>query len=81
MGLVKATYKSLVKVFHPDIFQGDKQFAIDRITDLNAAYDFLSDPQKKEISMKVYLLKTVRAAAKSITQMTEMKSFHAHQII
>ena len=47
MGLVKATYKSLVKIFHPDIFQGDKQFAIDRITDLNAAYDFLSDPQKK----------------------------------
>ena len=25
--LVKATYRSLVKIYHPDVFKGDKEFA------------------------------------------------------
>ena len=45
--LVKATYKSLVKIYHPDIFRGDKDFAKERLAQLNAAYEFLSDPEQK----------------------------------
>lgn len=45
--LIKATYKSLVKIFHPDVFKGDKQFAVDRVAELNKAYEYLSDPAKK----------------------------------
>ena len=45
--LVKATYKSLVKIYHPDIFKGDKDFAKERLAQLNSAYEFLSDKQQK----------------------------------
>ena len=45
--LVKATYKSLVKIYHPDIFRGDKDFAKERLAQLNSAYEFLSDKQQK----------------------------------
>lgn len=45
--LVKATYKSLVKIYHPDVFRGDKDFAKERLSKLNAAYEFLSDPEQK----------------------------------
>ena len=45
--LVKATYKSLVKIYHPDIFKGDKNFAKERLSQLNAAFDFLSDSERK----------------------------------
>jgi len=46
--LVKATYKSLIKIYHPDVFKGEKAFAENRISDLNNAYEFLSDPETKE---------------------------------
>jgi len=36
-----------VKIFHPDVFDGDKQFAVDRLSALNEAYEFLSDPSRK----------------------------------
>ena len=45
--LVKATYRSLVKIYHPDVFKGDKAFAKERLSQLNAAYEFLSDGQQK----------------------------------
>ena len=45
--LVKATYRSLVKIYHPDVFNGDKDFAKERLAQLNAAYEFLSDPEQK----------------------------------
>jgi curved DNA-binding protein CbpA len=46
-GLVKATFKSLVKIYHPDVFRGDKNFAKERLAQLNAAYEFLSDSEQK----------------------------------
>ena len=45
--LVKATYRSLVKIYHPDVFKGDKAFAKERLSQLNAAYEFLSDEKQK----------------------------------
>ena len=46
--LVKAIYRSMVKIYHPDIFVGDKTFAAERLTELNAAFEFLSDPKQKQ---------------------------------
>ena len=43
----KSTYKSLAKIDHPDIFAGDSNFAERRMSELNAAYEFLSDPRRK----------------------------------
>ena len=45
--LVKATYRSLVKIYHPDVFKGDKEFAKERLSQLNAAHEFLSDEKQK----------------------------------
>ena len=45
--LVKATYRSLVKIYHPDVFKGDEDFAKERLSQLNAAYEFLSDEKQK----------------------------------
>ena len=47
--LVKAIYKSMVKIYHPDIFVGDKKFAAQRLIELNAAFEFLSNPKKKGV--------------------------------
>lgn len=46
--LCKATYKSLCKIYHPDVFDGDKKFAKSRMSELNAAIDFLGNPKNKE---------------------------------
>jgi len=45
----KATYKALAKIFHPDVFVGDKAFAEKRMAELNAAYKFLNNPSQKKI--------------------------------
>lgn len=45
--ICEASYKALIKVFHPDAFKGDKEFAQKRSIDLNAAIHFLKDPNKK----------------------------------
>lgn len=45
--LIKATYKSLIKVFHPDVFRGDRDFAVTRMAEINAAYEYLSDEPRK----------------------------------
>ena len=47
--LVKAIYKSMVKIYHPDVFVGDTKFAAQRLIELNAAFEFLSDPKKKKV--------------------------------
>lgn len=46
--LVKATYRSLIKIYHPDVFKDDKKFAEERVSLLNAAYNFLSDSKQKD---------------------------------
>ena len=39
---IKKAYKKLVKQYHPDIFHGDKEFAEQKIKEINEAYDTLS---------------------------------------
>lgn len=45
----KATYKSLVRIYHPDVFVGDRDFAENRMTALNEAFEFLNDPRRKKV--------------------------------
>ena len=44
----KATFKSLAKIYHPDVFVGDKAFAEKRMVELNTAYEFLDNPKRKK---------------------------------
>lgn len=44
---IKASYKSLIKKYHPDIYKGDKAFAEKITSELNDAYDTLSVPEKR----------------------------------
>ena len=46
--IIKVAYKLLVKKYHPDLKEGaEKQIAEEKIKEINAAYDVLSDPSKK----------------------------------
>lgn len=40
---IKIVYKSLIKVFHPDIFKGPKEYAHNRTAEINEAYSVLSN--------------------------------------
>ena len=46
--LIKATYKALLKIYHPDVFKGDKKFATEQLKKINIAYEILSDPKKRK---------------------------------
>lgn len=52
--VVRATYKALIKIYHPDIFKGDHKFGVERTAELNQAYNFLSDQTQKEKFDKDY---------------------------
>ena len=44
---IKNYYKTLVKKYHPDLYQGDKTFAEKKTQEINVAYDILSDSNKR----------------------------------
>lgn len=46
--LIKATYLALSKIYHPDVYKGDKNFAEKRMQDINEAYEILSDAKKRK---------------------------------
>ena len=46
--LITSCYKALVKIFHPDVFRGDKKLGKQKIRDLNEAYEILKDKKKKK---------------------------------
>lgn len=41
--LVRNTYKKLIKMYHPDIFEGDQDFAKEKIILLKAAFEYLEN--------------------------------------
>lgn len=45
--VIRMAYKALCKKYHPDIYQGDKKFAEEKMKQLNEAYEVLSDATKK----------------------------------
>ena len=45
--LIKATYSALMKIYHPDVFQGDKNFATDKVIKIKESYSVLSNNKKR----------------------------------
>ena len=48
LDLIKATYIALSKIYHPDIYKGDKKYALKRMQEINEAYETLSDNKKRK---------------------------------
>ncbi len=46
--LIKKTYAGLTKIYHPDIYTGDKTFATEKLKQINLAYDVLSSMEKRQ---------------------------------
>ena len=46
--LIKATYLALSKIYHPDIYKGDKKYALKRMQEINEAYEILKDTKKRK---------------------------------
>ncbi len=46
--LIDAAYKALVKIYHPDIFKGNNKDLKRKISEINEAYEILSNPEKKK---------------------------------
>lgn len=45
---IKKAYKTLVKKYHPDVYEGDKSIAESKIKELNEAYETLSNPDLRK---------------------------------
>ena len=46
--LIKSAYKTLVKLYHPDVFQRDQEKFKRNILEINEAYEILKDKNKRE---------------------------------
>jgi len=46
--VIKAAYKALIMLYHPDRYIGDKDKAIKKSKDINEAYAVLIDPDKRK---------------------------------
>lgn len=52
---IKDAYKKLIKKYHPDLYNGDKEFAEKKAKEINVAYDVLSSEEKrKEYDAEVF---------------------------
>jgi len=50
--LIEAAYKALVKLYHPDVYKGDKKSLSRKIREINESYETLSNEEKKKFMMK-----------------------------
>ncbi len=46
--LIKITYRALVRIYHSDLYKGDKKFADEHLKKINIAYEILSDPKARK---------------------------------
>jgi curved DNA-binding protein CbpA len=46
--LIDTVYKSMVRIFHPDVFKGDKVFAHEKLKVVNEAYSVLGDAELRK---------------------------------
>jgi len=46
---IKSAFRRLAKMFHPDVYQGDRKFAEEKFKEISEAYEVLVDPQKREL--------------------------------
>lgn len=48
LDLIKKTFRALSKIYHPDVYIGDKKFAKEKIQEINEAYSVLSSAEKRK---------------------------------
>jgi curved DNA-binding protein CbpA len=46
--LIDTVYKSMVKIFHPDVFKGDKTFAQEKLKVINEAYAVIGNVERRK---------------------------------
>lgn len=46
--VIEAAYRALVRIYHPDTYQGDKGYANKRLQEINEAWSVLSNPARKK---------------------------------
>ena len=52
LNLIKATFRALLKIYHPDVYKGEKTFAKQKMQEISEAYETLSDSKKRKIHDK-----------------------------
>jgi len=62
--VIRAAYKTLIMIYHPDKYPGDKNQAVKMSKDINEAYAVLMDPDKR----KKYDAQRVVVSGKNQTQ-------------
>ena len=45
--VIKAAYRALCKKYHPDIYEGEKKYATEKMQEINEAYEILSNSTKR----------------------------------
>lgn len=48
LAVIKAAYKALMMIYHPDRYDGDKKHAVKKSKEINEAYAVLIDPDKRK---------------------------------
>ncbi|MDO9141642.1 MAG: DnaJ domain-containing protein [Methylobacter sp.] len=48
LAVIKAAYKALIMIYHPDRYHGDKKEAVRKSKEINEAYAVLTDPDKRK---------------------------------
>ena len=46
--VIASAYRALAKLYHPDRYSGDREFATRRLKEINAAYEILSNEEKRK---------------------------------
>ena len=46
--LISQCHKALIKIFHPDVFKGDKKLGEKKVREINEAYEVLRDKKKRK---------------------------------
>jgi len=48
IAVIKAAYRALIMIYHPDKYTGDKESAVRKSKEINQAYTVLVDPDKRK---------------------------------
>ena len=51
---IKKAYLELIKKYHPDVYEGEKQFAIEQTQKLNIIFNTLKDEQQRKIDGGIF---------------------------
>jgi curved DNA-binding protein CbpA len=71
--VIKAAYKALIMIYHPDRHVGDKCYAVKKSKDINEAYAVLIDPDKRKKYDTARLGKFDKIPNKSESTLNELK--------